>query len=342
MRSKSSGARSDSTASSISDSSVASLLSAIHSGVSTAAHAGSQLPAVEDAESSSRMPAPLEHTLASPVSLKPKAAEGGTTRSKSSPFQAAGLSWAAELAADADVLSASIQSASAVHNTSPAVPQPAPPSVANRRLVGRRSKPVVAASNLNPYLSTHTSVMLKNMPNPLEDVFQDGLGAKDMPVLFLHGVGGLPAYLEMLLQVMALGHPLIVVQFNAVAMRLSDVDTADQAVDKVVGILDKLEVPEACVIGHSYGEYESAIFAIMRCVLQYTAAVYRCPNTTKVDVSCLLLTNPGTFVAGRLARLHSKRVHSLCLIDPVVFGMFMPQLLANFLYKTPEWRGLHQ
>lgn len=50
----------------------------------------------------------------------------------------------------------------------------------------------------------------------------------------------------------------------------------------------------------------------------------------------------GTFIAGRLARLHRKRVHSLCLIDPVCFGMFMPQLLSNFLYNAPEWKGLHQ
>lgn len=50
----------------------------------------------------------------------------------------------------------------------------------------------------------------------------------------------------------------------------------------------------------------------------------------------------GTFIAGRLARLHSDRVRSLCLIDPVCFGMFMPQLLCNFLYSVPPWKGLHQ
>jgi hypothetical protein len=35
-------------------------------------------------------------------------------------------------------------------------------------------------------------------------------------------------------------------------------------------------------------------------------------------------------------------VRSLCLIDPVCFGMFMPQLLNNFLYTAPKWKGLHQ
>jgi hypothetical protein len=62
------------------------------------------------------------------------------------------------------------------------------------------------------------------------------------------------AYLEMMLQVMALGHPLIVVECRAVAMRLGSVSTADDTVEAVVGVMDKLGVEEACVIGHSYGE----------------------------------------------------------------------------------------
>lgn len=47
----------------------------------------------------------------------------------------------------------------------------------------------------------------------------------------------------------------------------------------------------------------------------------------------------GTFIAGLLARRYRKRVHALCLIDPVCFGMFMPHLLYNFLYRVPSWRG---
>jgi hypothetical protein len=47
----------------------------------------------------------------------------------------------------------------------------------------------------------------------------------------------------------------------------------------------------------------------------------------------------GTFIAGMLARHHRKRVHTLCLIDPVCFGMFMPHLLHNFLYRVPTKRG---
>lgn len=47
----------------------------------------------------------------------------------------------------------------------------------------------------------------------------------------------------------------------------------------------------------------------------------------------------GTFIAGMLARNYRKRVHTLCLIDPVCFGMFMPHLLHNFLYRVPSKKG---
>ena len=52
----------------------------------------------------------------------------------------------------------------------------------------------------------------------------------------------------------------------------------------------------------------------------------------------------GTFIAGMLARNYRKRVHTLCLIDPVCFGMFMPHLLHNFLYRVPVLKGytIHQ
>ncbi|WIA08349.1 hypothetical protein OEZ85_007789 [Tetradesmus obliquus] len=150
-----------------------------------------------------------------------------------------------------------------------------------------------------PGLSTATSIALRGMQNPLQGALSEGLGSADTPVLFLHGVGGLPGYLEMILHVMGLGHPVITVEFRGVAMRLGKVYTADEVADSVAGILDKLNVKEACVVGHSYG----------------------------------------TFIAGMLARHHRKRVHTLCLMDPVCFGMFMPHLLFNFLYRTPVWRG---
>lgn len=97
------------------------------------------------------------------------------------------------------------------------------------------------------------SVMLRGN-NPLQGALSEGLGSADTPVLFLHGVGGLPAYLEMIMHVVGLGHPVIAVEFRGVSMRLGKVFTADEVADTVVGILDKLGVKEACVVGHSYGE----------------------------------------------------------------------------------------
>jgi hypothetical protein len=52
--------------------------------------------------------------------------------------------------------------------------------------------------------------------NPLQDALPKG----NTPVLFLHGVGGLMLYLEMLKHVIGLGHPVIVVEYKHVGMRL--------------------------------------------------------------------------------------------------------------------------
>jgi hypothetical protein len=43
-----------------------------------------------------------------------------------------------------------------------------------------------------PGLSTATSIALRGMQNPLQGALSEGLGSADTPVLFLHGVGGLP------------------------------------------------------------------------------------------------------------------------------------------------------
>jgi hypothetical protein len=238
-------------------------------------------------------------------------------KSKSSPFVKEGFIWADKLAKDADHLAASISVASAVH-----APEPPMQSASSVRRCGsslkRRMCPPVSAAHhtmLTPWLSAHTSMLLKATLNPLEDALSEELANSDLPILFLHGVGGLPAYLEMLLQVcrtrprahsamlrhcsqqlastgvcvcacttschstpkalaikqsmsilmtcfccptlqvMALGHPVIVVQCPGVSMRLGPVLPADAVVEQVVGVLDKLGVEQACVIGHSYGTH---------------------------------------------------------------------------------------
>lgn len=68
----------------------------------------------------------------------------------------------------------------------------------------------------------------------------------------------------------------------------------------VVRILENENIQQVCVVGHSYG----------------------------------------SFMASRLNALHRDKVHSLCLVDPVCLGMFMPHLLHNFMYRRPriDWR----
>lgn len=41
----------------------------------------------------------------------------------------------------------------------------------------------------------------------------------------------------------------------------------------------------------------------------------------------------GTLVASRLVKRFPGRLHSLALVDPVCFGMYMPHLLHNFFYR---------
>lgn len=56
--------------------------------------------------------------------------------------------------------------------------------------------------------------------NPLNEAISDSRNSKATPVMFLHGVGGLILYLEMLKHVIGLGHPVIVIEYKHVAMRL--------------------------------------------------------------------------------------------------------------------------
>lgn len=67
------------------------------------------------------------------------------------------------------------------------------------------------------------SARLASLEHPLAEVFSlAGLdaGPPDTPLLFLHGVGGLPGYLELLLHLMATQHPIIAVEFKCVSARL--------------------------------------------------------------------------------------------------------------------------
>lgn len=74
------------------------------------------------------------------------------------------------------------------------------------------------------------------------------------------------------------------------------VPTVDEVAEVVVSVLDRNAVSSCCLVGHSYG----------------------------------------TAVASRLLQQAPHRIQQLCLIDPVCFTMFMPNLLRNFLYESPR------
>eukprot|EP00879_Flechtneria_rotunda_P005084 GHRR01005362.1.p1 GENE.GHRR01005362.1~~GHRR01005362.1.p1 ORF type:complete len:628 (+),score=249.95 GHRR01005362.1:1476-3359(+) len=74
------------------------------------------------------------------------------------------------------------------------------------------------------------------------------------------------------------------------------VPTLDEVAEVLVGILRREAVKSCCLVGHSYG----------------------------------------TAVAARLLQQHPALIKQLCLIDPVCFTMFMPNLLRNFLYESPK------
>jgi pimeloyl-ACP methyl ester carboxylesterase len=127
-----------------------------------------------------------------------------------------------------------------------------------------------------------------------------------VPLVFIHGIGGLPAYLELLLYLMALGNPLIVVEMKHVAMRLGwvmaqrrpvccsttrltrhqpatthhprlppwlpaapvsaapancisnrHVQSVQEVAEAVLDVMDRLAIPKACIVAHSYGEGSS-------------------------------------------------------------------------------------
>ncbi|GIL74977.1 hypothetical protein Vretimale_2583 [Volvox reticuliferus] len=118
------------------------------------------------------------------------------------------------------------------------------------------------------------------------------------PVLLLHGVGlGLLPYTNLIRCLLAAGMPLVAVEYKHVSMRLcSIIPSADDIAAGAVALMDRLGLEQVCVVAHSYG----------------------------------------TFVASRMAQMYAPRMQSLALLDPVCFGMFMPHLLANFIYRQPR------
>ncbi|GMH33240.1 hypothetical protein BSKO_01074 [Bryopsis sp. KO-2023] len=126
--------------------------------------------------------------------------------------------------------------------------------------------------------------------------------ASQRPIVFLHGVGvGILPYMSFIRRILALGHPVLLVENRHVCMRLSFPHVSvDDCVDTLKTILDGHHLTNCMVMSHSYG----------------------------------------TFVASRLLRLYPTFIDSMCFIDPVCCAMHNPKLLKNFVYRRMEWGGL--
>jgi len=88
-------------------------------------------------------------------------------------------------------------------------------------------------------------------------------------------------------------HPLNTTTTITTPLHSPRIPCVDETTSEILAILDAERIPKACVVGHSYG----------------------------------------TLVASRLVKRFPSRLHSLCLVDPVCFGMYMPHLLHNFFYR---------
>ena len=71
-----------------------------------------------------------------------------------------------------------------------------------------------------PLLLCCTSLLPFQQAVLSEALSQAGAVDTRAPVVFLHGIGGLPAYLELLLHLMAGGNPVLAVEVKSVAMRM--------------------------------------------------------------------------------------------------------------------------
>jgi len=124
------------------------------------------------------------------------------------------------------------------------------------------------------------------------------------PIVFLHGVGtGLLPYLHFIHQLMKIlpSSPMIALEVPHVSLRLCwQAAAVDHVADAAITALKARGYSKACFIGHSYG----------------------------------------TFVVSRICQRYAQYIHSTTLWDPVTMLICHPQLLYNFVYKSPGKKEL--
>ena len=124
------------------------------------------------------------------------------------------------------------------------------------------------------------------------------------PIVFFHGVGtGLLPYLHFIHQLMKNlpSSPIIALEVPHISLRLCwQAAAVDHVADAAITALKARGYSKACFIGHSYG----------------------------------------TFVVSRICQRYAQYIHSAVVWDPVTMLICHPQLLYNFIYKSPGKKEL--
>ena len=141
---------------------------------------------------------------------------------------------------------------------------------------------------------------------------------------------GLFPYLLFVAKLAATGIPCLCVKMRHVSMQLThSIPTATEVAADVVVALDTLGVEK--VMG---GGWEVGVGRYINCSVHHLCVHHQRDTALAPSIQvCVVAHSYGTFVAAVLAQHYPHRLHSICLVDPVCLGVFLPNLLQNFLYR---------
>ncbi|MEW5313243.1 MAG: hypothetical protein WDW38_004827 [Sanguina aurantia] len=126
--------------------------------------------------------------------------------------------------------------------------------------------------------------------------------AEALPIVFAHGVGmGLLPYLCFMISLAATGRPILAFEFKHISQRwCRAVPSPNTLAIAMMEVLRQHGYHRAAFVGHSFG----------------------------------------TAVLSRVLQAHPASIAHLTLLDPIVFNMFLPGLLRNFMYRVLGAQGL--
>eukprot|EP00124_Ichthyophonus_hoferi_P000759 Ihof_evm1s31 gene=Ihof_evmTU1s31 len=118
------------------------------------------------------------------------------------------------------------------------------------------------------------------------------------PLVFLHGIGvGLFPYFPMLMSMWRDGRAVVCLDMPYVGMSpVEEVPSMDDMADGLSRIIIRHRLGKCSFVGHSYG----------------------------------------TFVLARMCKMFPDLIHAATFVDPVCFCLYLPDVVYNFIYRTPK------